>query len=221
MIWVFDLDETLYEERAYVLSGLDAVSDYLGREYSIDSALCFEIMCQEFQRNGRKRVFQQALQYFELPSELVEIMLKHYQNHVPSISLYRDAEEVLDQLRKQRIYLVTDGASRVQWKKIESLKLGKNFEKIYVTDDFGPGAAKPSTLCFNEIRIREKSDWHDLVYVGDDPNKDFISLNPLGVNTVRVNRGRFKDKFVSASHEAQFTVNDLSNLIEKASKYFS
>ena len=31
-----------------------------------------------------------------------------------------------------------------------------------------------------------------MVYVGDDPNKDFVNLNPLGMKTVRVLTGRFK-----------------------------
>jgi putative hydrolase of the HAD superfamily len=172
-------------------------------------------MSQEFLVNGRGRVFQHILEQYKLPLELVEEMIQVYRRHRATISLYLDAQEVLDKLQKEKMYLVTDGKSEVQWRKIDALKIREKFDGIYVTDDFGSGAAKPSTLCFDEIRKKEKSSWEDLIYVGDDPNKDFISLNPLGVTTVRVNRGRFKGVSVSPDHEARHTVNDLTGLIYK------
>jgi putative hydrolase of the HAD superfamily len=39
------------------------------------------------------------------------------------------------------------------------------------------------TLKITEL---EKTGWNDLVYLGDNPNKDFINLRKLGANTVRI-----------------------------------
>ena len=58
----------------------------------------------------------------------------------------------------------------------------------------------------------ENCEWIDLVYIGDDPNKDFVNLNPLGVKTIRVNTGRFKNQKAKDGYDANIKINDLSQL---------
>lgn len=55
-----------------------------------------------------------------------------------------------------------------------------------------------------------------MIYVGDDPNKDFINLKPLGMRTVRVKRGRFINVKLDKNHEASLLVNDLKELKRRA-----
>ena len=78
--------------------------------------------------------------------------------------------------------------------KADSLGLDKYFKKIVLTHRYGVKHAKPSSYCFSIIKDIENCEWIDLVYIGDDPNKDFVNLNPLGVKTIRVNTGRFKKR---------------------------
>ena len=52
-----------------------------------------------------------------------------------------------------------------------------------------------------------------MVYVADDPNKDFVNLNPLGVKTVRVLTGRFKSQKAKKSYDAKFQIDNLSELL--------
>jgi putative hydrolase of the HAD superfamily len=57
-----------------------------------------------------------------------------------------------------------------------------------------------------------------MVYVGDDPHKDFLNIKKLGMRTIRVNRGRFKDLVLDNRYEAEITVDNLIDLEMALSK---
>ena len=58
----------------------------------------------------------------------------------------------------------------------------------------------------------EGANWGDLVYIGDNPNKDFVGLNTVGAKTVRVLTGWHKDVIARTGYEAQHRITDLSRL---------
>ncbi len=58
-----------------------------------------------------------------------------------------------------------------------------------------------------------------LVYVGDDPHKDFVSLNKVGAVTVRVLTGRYASITATADYDAQTTIENISKL--DVSRYHS
>lgn len=212
MIWIFDLDETLYDESSYVLSGFRYIAQQISSGDQFSQEGLFSCMETEFRANGRSWVFQMLLSTFPNINNSVEDLLHLYRNHPPSIKLLPDAKKILSKLGSHQTYLVTDGMSEVQWKKIRALNLEGKFEQIFVTDDYGDGSAKPGTVCFELIRFKCKASWSEMVYVGDDPNKDFINLKKLGMHTIRVDRGRFKGLFLDEEHEASCKVESLDEL---------
>lgn len=212
MIWIFDLDETLYDEGTYVISGLKHVAQQLSEKNQDYSDKLFSCMESELNLKGRSGVFQKLLTSFPELHFSTEMLVESYRNHKPTIMLYSDAKKLLHSLPQQQMYLVTDGVRVTQWNKIEALKLQNVFRGIYVTDEHGDGAAKPSTSCFEKIRNDCGAEWTRMIYVADDPNKDFINLKKLGVRTIRVNRGRFKDVHLDDNHEAEIIVENLQKL---------
>ncbi|HYN51397.1 MAG TPA: HAD hydrolase-like protein, partial [Thermoleophilaceae bacterium] len=52
----------------------------------------------------------------------------------------------------------------------------------------------------------------DLVYVGDDPAKDFRGIRPLGIHTIRVLTGRHSVAEVAADHDAEMTVAGMAGV---------
>jgi putative hydrolase of the HAD superfamily len=108
--------------------------------------------------------------------------------------------------------VVTDGHKITQQKKAEVLQLQRWFRKILLTHRYGLQRAKPSTYCFNLIRRRERCVWTDLVYIADNPAKDFVNLNRLNVTTVRVLTGMYKDVRAKKGFEARHTIPSLSHL---------
>ena len=212
MIWVLDLDETLYDERDFVFSGFRQTAQAISHECSYSPSELFEFMKQEFLLNGRLKIFQELhISYPDIHFPL-EDLIQIYRKSMPEINLYDDAKRLLDRISVNRIYLVTDGEKQVQRNKINALGIDHLFTRIFVTDEHGPGAAKPATKCFEMIRSDSKCAWNEMVYVGDDPNKDFVNLKPLGIRKVRVNRGRFKNIFLEDSYEAEFTVENLDDI---------
>ena len=50
MIIIFDLDEVLYDEKTFVLSGFNAVSDYLDKQKLISKKACMSFLRNRFKK---------------------------------------------------------------------------------------------------------------------------------------------------------------------------
>jgi putative hydrolase of the HAD superfamily len=215
MIWIFDLDETLYNEKTFVVSGFRAVALQLSKTYSIPKEDLLRIMEVEFSTRGRSKVFQRVKEEHPEIKNSIKELVEVYRSHVPEIQLYPDASDLLTHLTHETLFLVTDGARTTQRNKISALDLETVFKGIFVTDEHGLNAPKPGIKCFQMIKKICQSEWRDMVYIADDPHKDFINLKPVGMRTVRVNRGRFSGVFLDKAHEADILVNDLSEVRSK------
>jgi putative hydrolase of the HAD superfamily len=119
--------------------------------------------------------------FFEFVAQVRARVLKVYRHHRPRLEFFPAAKDILKRYRCSRpLYLVTDGHNIVRRNKVDALDLWGTFQRVLITHRFGRAAAKPSTLCFERILAAEKGAWSDLVYVGDNPAKDFVSLNARG-----------------------------------------
>ena len=213
MIIIFDMDDTLYDESEYIKSSLTAVSVYLSKKYFLSKESVYNHLIQVLNTQGRGQVFDTVLKTYQRYSKK-EVLncLGVYRRNIPKIKLYEEAKLTLKQFSKYSKYVVSDGNKIVQSIKAEALGLNKFFMKILLTHCYGVKHAKPSTYCFNIIKNIEKSKWNELAYIGDNPNKDFVHLNPLGVKTVRVHTGRFKNQKAKKGYDAIYHIQNLSEL---------
>lgn len=187
---VFDHDDTLYPERAYVHSGFQAVADWVEAHLDISRDDAFREFWQLFFAGHRGNIFDLWLSSHGIkPEAWVPQMVKVYRDHDPRIKPYPDALELIPRLRQRyRLGLVTDGHVHVQQRKVEALGLAFHFDAIVFSAALGEGAGKPSTLPFKEVLERLKVSGHKAVYVGDNPQKDFLGARAVGMWTVRVRR---------------------------------
>jgi putative hydrolase of the HAD superfamily len=215
LILAFDLDDTLYDERTYVESGLRAVADYGAARFGWDADRSFARMVEILDAEGRGTVFDRWLAgHGQSGKGLVAEAVRAYRHHRPHLSLSPDAAALLPRLRDHPLYLVTDGHKLVQQRKVEALGIAPLFHKVFITHRYGVHNAKPSLHCFERIRGLEKADWRDIVYVGDNPAKDFVSLNAVGARTVRLVGGVHGGVEARAGHEAQHRIHSLAELPE-------
>ncbi len=214
MILVFDLDDTLYEEESFVISGLQAVSVYISNLKSLEQKTEFKKLYKLFQEQGRGNTFNYYLENNGIFSvKLLNQLVAVYRSHIPSIMMRAEDRATIEALSKEySMYLVTDGNRNVQNNKIKRLDIGSYFKKVFITHRYGLHASKPSTYCFKKIIELERIGWNDLVYVGDDPNKDFINLRKAGAKTVRIKQGRFRRIQLSQDYEADFEIIKLTQL---------
>ncbi len=213
MILIFDLDDTLYVERTYVESGFKAVASFLESEFMLNYQDSFNQMIKILDVDGRGRIFDNILIENKIFSKKnLSTCIRTYRQHIPKISLNESAKFFLEKYRNHPLYLVTDGNKDVQAKKIEALNLKKYFKKILITHRYGLHNSKPSVYCFDLIRKSENSIWSDMVYVGDNPVKDFVNLNPLGVKTVRVLTGEYRHLAPKRKYDAKYLINSINEL---------
>jgi putative hydrolase of the HAD superfamily len=212
LILVFDLDEVLYDEITFVKSGLDSVSKYLYDKFSVPHKESKRYLDKRLQK-GREKILDDLLEEFELYSKKrVKECLSVYRFHRPKIQLYEDADECLKRLKKFPIYIVTDGNKIVQKNKLLALKLYQRVNHCFLTSNYGLQHAKPSAYCFLKICERENVKPSDIIYIADNPNKDFVGIKPLGFKTIRLLKGRYKNVKKEKKYDAEFTIKSLSQL---------
>lgn len=212
MIPIFDLDDTLYSERTYVESGFFAVALMLEQRFGWPAKASYTHMLNTLADEGRGQVFNRLLAAKDsLNYSRVRDCIHTYRHHKPSIQLNSIACNMLSSLNV-RPYLVTDGHKVVQQKKVKALGLEAQFKKIYITHRYGIKNAKPSIRCFELIKKREKCEWSDMFYVADNPAKDFVNLNPLGVHTIRVTTGEYSKDIAQPGFDAMYKINKLDEL---------
>ncbi|MGG3832544.1 HAD-IA family hydrolase [Geobacillus thermocatenulatus] len=217
--YIFDLDDTLYCEYDYVRSGFRAVANELAKQrpdIGIDGI--HQMLIDEWRRNGRGRVFDDVCKQLGIDADIVRLV-RLYRSHRPDISLYDDAKEVLAHLRQtgKKLGIITDGDSTMQWAKIKALELEHVVDAIIVTGDLGREHWKPSETPYRKMMEYLGLDFRDGVYIGDNPNKDFIAAKRLGMGTVRIVRdvGDHMRTKLGGEYEADMTIHSLTELIER------
>ncbi len=224
-IIIFDLDDTLYSEKEYVLSGFKEIACFFLSNYKLRKKQTFNFLLNYFNLYGRKFIFNSLLrEHNKYNKKNLMKLVSIYRNHNPKISISKNTKNILEKIaKKNNLYLVTDGNKLVQRNKIKSLKITNYFKKIFITHQYGLIYSKPSLFCFRKIKNYENTNWSNLVYIGDDPNKDFINLNSKGCITIRINSGRFKNIILDKKHEAKYMINSLNELffLDKTLKLFN
>ena len=123
MIIVFDLDEVLYDEKTYVISGFRTVSEFLEKDEAIPKKIIFEYLKRRL-KNCRERILNDLLDNFRIYSQKnLKKCISVYRTHTPKIKLYSDAKDCLKRLKNYPLYIVTDGNKIVQKNKIKALNL--------------------------------------------------------------------------------------------------
>lgn len=218
-IIVFDLDDTLYDEFDYVRSGFREVAVLLSDLLNINKEEIYNWMWVRLNSHGRGSIFDDVLKANNCYSQkLAKRCLSIYRNHLPDIKLPEKTKMVLEQTNHLRRYIVTDGNKIVQHNKLSALGLYSEMEHCYVTHRYGVHNAKPSPYCFLHIMDREKVKPHEMVYIGDNPRKDFVGIKPLGVQTIRVMTGQHRHVEMPEEYEASIRINQITDVLNYLSK---
>lgn len=213
---VFDLDDTLISEKEYIRSGFRQVSKKIAEKNNLDKDYVYKIMYDTF-NEGSKNVFNRVLDKLNIQYEKEDIneLINFYRGHMPDIKLYEDAKYILDTLKAKGIKLgmITDGYKVTQRNKLEALNIGDYFEHIVVTDELGREFWKPHQKPYEIIKEKLDLEYENMVYIGDNVSKDFVTANKLGMNTIFINR---EDSVYSGIHmdDEYLAKLEVSSLLE-------
>ena len=184
---VFDLDDTLYLESDFVMSGYRAVAQFLADTDVCDFQNAFDCMAETFVAEGRQKVFHALLERFPNSSTILSDLVEVYRQHNPSISLFPGYSDLLQKLAHQyRLGVITDGLPAVQARKVRALGLESVMDKIIYTWVYGTDKEKPHPFSFSLMLEYLKMEPECVLFIGDNPIKDCSGAHGAGMKCAQV-----------------------------------
>jgi putative hydrolase of the HAD superfamily len=184
VVVIFDLDDTLYHEIDYLKSAYKEISKLLYGVQKLDLSEeeIFNKMISCYNNGGN--VFSEIITVCETRNYSVSDLIQLYRNHLPTISLAPEVENLLNLFKESNVQmgLITDGRSIQQRAKINALGLQKYLSHIIISEEFG--SEKPNMKNYKSCIDFYNSKENVFYYVGDNINKDFITPNQLGWTSV-------------------------------------
>lgn len=169
----FDLDGTLYDEFDFVKQVYKPISHRISESLFAEEQVIYDQLCIEWLTYGSSaNIFQNVIQKYidSIDYELIKLCVQDYRNAVFHLKLTDRAIVTLDYLKNKNygLFLITDGSSVLQRKKIEELELMNWFEmsNIAISGDYGSNTQKPNTYLAGTIEVLKNSN-QKVLYVGD------------------------------------------------------
>lgn len=175
---VFDLDDTLFPEVEYVKSGFRAIAKQYNDEglYERLYDLFKQDSCNVYQRIG-------------FSNEECRKCIEIYRHHKPDIKLESETYAFIEYLKDKgyKLGIITDGRIEGQKNKIEALGLNHLMDCIIVTDELGGvNYRKPNPKSFEIMKETLSVEFEEMMYIGDNPQKDFYIGAIYPIITVRI-----------------------------------
>lgn len=187
---IFDLDDTLYLEKDYVRSGYKKVAKLLEKS-SLKLENVYDKLWTAFEE--KKPAIDTVLaEEGILTEECKKACLECYRNQMPDIALADEVKQMLMRLRQsgKKLGIITDGRVEGQRNKIEALGLKELVDEIIITDELAGNYGdvrdfrKPNPMAFQMMQMRFDTAFDKMVYIGDNPVKDFIAPRKLGMQAI-------------------------------------
>lgn len=188
---IFDLDDTLISEAKYQQGAHEAVLEYLETQTGIAREAI--LRASELAASApRAEYFQTLLPLLDMVSDAdtVRDLVTVHREHSPRLSLYPDVLESFRTLRAQGLKLgvITDGHANVQRQKLAAVDAEAYVDAVLVSDELGREYWKPHEKTFLLMADMLGVGIAQLMYVGDNPEKDFFIASSLPITTIRINR---------------------------------
>lgn len=216
---VFDLDDTLISEHEYIRSGFNVVAQALSAKYQLLQENVFLKLMSLFQESP-KNVFNRILDFYQIDYTIEDIkeLIAIYRNHLPNISLYKDAKFILNELSEKdlKLGIITDGYQMTQRNKLLILGIDAYFDSIIVTDEIGREFWKPHARPYELIKEQLGVEFNEIIYIGDNISKDFVTAKKLGIKTIHIKRdeGVYIDSKYDEDYQADYQINSLEQVID-------
>ena len=214
---VFDLDDTLISEKEYIKSGYRHIAGIIEDRLSMDKNQVFDDLMSLF-KVSPLNVFNRLYDKYQIEysKEMILDLVKEYRGHFPDIQFYDDVLPCLSELKRSgiKVGIITDGYAIAQRQKLKAVQVDKYFDEIIVTDELGRDYWKPHPKAFELIKERFQVDFNEMIYVGDNLEKDFVAGNILGIITIEIVRkhGIYINDNSNILYSARYKIEKLEQL---------
>ena len=221
MLIIFDLDDTLIDTSAYltpsklqkILAGMINEGYFLGGSTQALEDLLYFNKTESSSGVALKRFSEQ----YGIDSKRCAVALKELYDTLPdpgSVRPVSGAMEVLQELSKEgALAVVSIGNEEQQLFKLEKAGIPLSlFYKIFVLEE--KNKKKYYLLLIEEMKIDPKQ----VIVCGDRISIDLIPAKEIGCCTVHMERGRGLNEPSSAKEQVDFSIKELSELVEICAK---
>ncbi|MBM4065836.1 MAG: uridine diphosphate-N-acetylglucosamine-binding protein YvcK [Planctomycetes bacterium] len=194
---IFDLDDTLYDcsgslidasrrraAKALVEAGLPCTEEEV---YQLEKELS--------EKHGPYHlIFNEIVKKYNADSKLVNIAYKAYNSsEVTEIKPFPYVIPTLKELKEKgyKLFLLTVGVHERQEKKINILGLKPYFDEMVISDQ---EIGLPMEDCMRDLIERHAIDFREAVMVGDRVREELRIAKLLGMTTIQMLHGRFKNE---------------------------
>ncbi len=185
---IFDLDDTLYDEREFFAGGFLTVATSLASRGHGQPETTVS-MLRRFHEEDRSDVLQRLASVLGFPSAWIPGLAELVRMHSPRLSLFPDAAAALRTLRtRYKLGCITDGWARVQRAKVAALGLESMLDAIVITDELGREFWKPHRRPFDVCCAALGVAAHEALYIGDHPERDLRGAIDAGLAFIRIRR---------------------------------
>lgn len=214
---IFDLDGTLYDEYDYFKAVLENISAIIMNDnpHLKQTELYNDILADFYSKGTQyKNYFSHISQKYYGDDSRGRYFFSIYCNIEANLQLYPDFLQLVNVLKGEGILmsLLTNGTIEAQKNKIRILKLDQIFDYICVARELGDDWEKPNPDVYKRILDLHNVKTEDSMYIGDNPINDFQGAKELGITTVRLRRGEFKDLFENVNL-IDYTIEHFSELL--------
>ena len=212
---IFDLDNTLYNVEQYYLGAFKAIAEYLSQEYNLSKQEIYNRLVNLWNEKTSmySHLFNDLLDFFNLGNEL-ENVIKIFNDYDGGLKPYPDVIPTLKELKRwgYKLGIITDGNVGRQKRKINLLGLDGFFDVIVFTKELDN--PKPSEIPFREGINKLKANPQNSLYVGDNPLIDFEGAKKMGMKTVRILKGEFRN--MPGNEYIDYEMKGIRGLLEVA-----
>lgn len=207
--FVFDLDDTLFQEIDFLKSAYRHIARQLQPHLSAD---IYEEMLQRYFR--KENVFGWILDEYKerVPEKDTNFLLKEYREHLPAIALSKETKAFIEQVEARNIPtgLITDGRGITQRNKLKALGIEKFFEDIIISEEFG--SEKPDER--NYLYFEKKYPGKEFYFFGDNTSKDFIVPIRLGWQTICIkdSGNNIHQQLITNNHVPKYFISSFSDI---------
>lgn len=213
---VFDLDNTLVDFMRMKRRAVDAAIKAM-----IDAGLDFPY--EKIKSTIDEIYIERGIEYQQVFDSLLHKLLGKVEHKIMAsgIVAYRTAREAelntypnviptLIKLVKMgiKIGVVSDAPSREAWLRLCYIGLHHIFDAIVTFDD--TGERKPSPVPFRKILERLDVKPENSLMIGDWAERDVVGAKNIGMKTAFA---RYGDEFDTKVHNADYELNDISEII--------
>ena len=220
---VFDLDDTLISEKEYIKSGYRHIAMILEHRFNVDKNQIYSDLMQLFNENSRN-VFNRLFDRYHTSysKEIILDLVNEYRSHFPEIEFFDDVIPCLNELKRLGIKtgIITDGYATAQRQKLKAIQAEKFFDEIIVTDELGRDYWKPHPKAFEVIKEKFDVNFDEMIYVGDNPEKDFYIGSIYPIETIKIVRplSVYSSAAYFKNYRESFSVNSFEVLLKELIK---